>query len=59
MFAQTLIDGHLMFSTVLIKTARGIGIAFIFNLLIDEKTIPISITNKHVSGKNQIEEVFF
>jgi len=59
MFIPTSIDEHLMFSTVLIKTLMGSGTAFILNLKNNGETIPILITNKHVIGENQSEEVSF
>ena len=54
------ITEKLLFATVRIETVKGsIGTGFFFNFIINDKTYPIIITNKHVIGENQEEEVIF
>jgi V8-like Glu-specific endopeptidase len=57
MFNPVSIDERMMFSTVLIKTDTGSGTGCLFGLEIENSTIPILLTNKHVVNNNPAETI--
>lgn len=53
------ITEQLMFNTVRLETNIGSGTGFFFNFKINELTVPILVTNKHVVNYNENETVKF
>ena len=53
------ITEKLLFSTVRLKTKTGSGTGFFFNFKIEDKAVPVIITNKHVVNNNSSESVNF
>ncbi|WP_181452028.1 trypsin-like peptidase domain-containing protein [Dolosigranulum pigrum] len=53
------ITEQLMFNTVRLETNHGSGTGFFFKFRIEEITVPILVTNKHVVNNNQNEVVKF
>ena len=51
------ISEKLMFSTVKVETATGLGTGFFFSFQIDDATYPAIVTNKHVVNNNPHETV--
>ncbi len=53
------ITEQLLFTTVRLETPGGVGTGFFFNFKIDDKIMPVIITNKHVVNNKNIESVNF
>lgn len=50
---------QLLFSTVMIKTSKGLGTGFFLEYAFDEKRVPVFCTNRHVLNDNPDELVNF
>ena len=53
------IGEQLMYNTLKLETSEGTGTGFIFEFAIDDKKVPVIITNKHVVNNKEIEDVKF
>lgn len=53
------IGEQLMYNTLKLETATGTGTGFIFEFSIEDKKVPVIITNKHVVNYKENEEVNF
>ena len=53
------ITEQMLFNTVRLETTTGSGTGFLFHFKIDDKQIPVIITNKHVVNYNEKETVKF